>query len=159
MDVRGRYVATGGSDALVNLWSPHDWIGQRAIPYSEYVGRIVLRPALIILALRLHRSKIVSAAFSSDGEYVASAGEAASFFDVVSYARATLILALGVGLTVIFLPFIRSTSRKRRQASIIRAYHSGVIHEVSHGILPSISWLLRVVRGDRRRGLVFGDRN
>lgn len=37
VDIRGCYVATGGADALVNLWEPQEWICQRSIPNAEYV--------------------------------------------------------------------------------------------------------------------------
>ncbi|KAF9515242.1 hypothetical protein BS47DRAFT_1294173 [Hydnum rufescens UP504] len=60
-DTRGRYVATGGSDSLVNVWDVQDWICLRTIPNAE--------------------STVVAVAFSCDGEYVASACES-SYLDI-----------------------------------------------------------------------------
>lgn len=35
VDPRGRYIATGGSNALLNLWEVQDWICVRTIPNAE----------------------------------------------------------------------------------------------------------------------------
>ena len=38
VELRGRYVATGGGDALVNVWDTQQWICQRTIPSAEYAS-------------------------------------------------------------------------------------------------------------------------
>ncbi|KAF8316878.1 WD40 repeat-like protein [Clavulina sp. PMI_390] len=55
VDVRGRYLATGGGDALVNLWDPLEWICERTLGAAE--------------------SRIVGVASSHDGEWTAGACE------------------------------------------------------------------------------------
>jgi len=61
VDPRGRYVATGGADALVNVWDVGEWICLRTIASAE--------------------SSVVTSAFSYDGEWIASACES-NYLDI-----------------------------------------------------------------------------
>ncbi|KAF8339034.1 WD40-repeat-containing domain protein [Cantharellus anzutake] len=61
VDTRGRYIASGGSDALVNIWDIQDWICVRTISNAE--------------------SPVVATAFSCDGEFIASSSES-NYIDI-----------------------------------------------------------------------------
>jgi len=55
-DPRGKYLATGGADAIVNLYDVSEWICIRTVTTAE--------------------STVVSVGFSFDGEYLASGCDA-----------------------------------------------------------------------------------
>ncbi|KAK0464504.1 WD40-repeat-containing domain protein [Desarmillaria tabescens] len=64
---RGRYLASGGFDSIVNLFDLTEWICARTITACEYVSLFLL----LFLPTSPCRHQISSLSFSHDGEYLA----------------------------------------------------------------------------------------
>jgi THO complex subunit 3 len=84
LDPRGRYLASGGYDSIVNLFDTSEWIAARTITVCECVRSIP--PFWIGLNRRADRhccrQAISDLSFSHDGEYLAIAG-AGNYIDIV----------------------------------------------------------------------------
>ena len=83
LDPRGRYLASGGFDSIVNLFDTSEWIAARTITVCEYV----LLPRgdsskLTMMSYPNDRQAISDLSFSHDGEYLAIAG-AGNYIDIV----------------------------------------------------------------------------
>lgn len=79
LDSRGRYLATGGADALVCLWDTEEWYCQKTLGKFDYPVRAL--------------------SFSWDGEYLASASEE-HIIDIVSPFCSVSIVQQLIGLSV-----------------------------------------------------------
>ena len=85
LDPRGRYLASGGFDSIVNLFDTSEWIAARTITVCECVFYCLLPLCLYSTASRLTlnaRQAISDLSFSHDGEYLAIAG-AGNYIDIV----------------------------------------------------------------------------
>ena len=83
LDPRGRYLASGGFDSIVNLFDTSEWIAARTITVCEYVFCFVYSRARQASKLTLNaRQAISDLSFSHDGEYLAIAG-AGNYIDIV----------------------------------------------------------------------------
>src|SRR5712672_1794427 len=80
LDPRGRYLASGGYDSIVNLFDTSEWIAARTITVCECVRRCHWIGAL---TSSCRRQAISDLSFSHDGEYLAIAG-AGNYIDIVS---------------------------------------------------------------------------
>ena len=83
LDPRGRYLASGGFDSIVNLFDTSEWIAARTITVCECVFCFVYSRARQASKLTLNaRQAISDLSFSHDGEYLAIAG-AGNYIDIV----------------------------------------------------------------------------
>ena len=76
----GKYLATGGSDALIALFDTTDWISQRTL--SDYVGAI----------------KGVS--FSFDGSYICGACDEGNSIDIYHVETGDLVHTVATGFPI-----------------------------------------------------------
>lgn len=79
LDPRGRYLASGGLDSIVNLFDTSEWIAARTITVCEcvlYYHTPCIKPT------PRGRQAISDLSFSHDGEYLAIAG-AGTYIDIV----------------------------------------------------------------------------
>lgn len=79
LDPRGRYLASGGADSIVNMFDLNDWICARTITICEYVIVVGLLENII---QTIYRYSINALSFSHDGEYLAIAN-AGTYIDIV----------------------------------------------------------------------------
>jgi THO complex subunit 3 len=65
MDPRGKYLAVGGSDALISLWDTQDWMCKHTLGHME--------------------GPLRSVAFSWDGSYVVGGSDEGTGLEIVSF--------------------------------------------------------------------------
>jgi THO complex subunit 3 len=81
LDPRGRYLASGGFDSIVNLFDTSEWIAARTITVCECVVTSTVGDSGKLTASNA-RQAISDLSFSHDGEYLAIAG-AGNYIDIV----------------------------------------------------------------------------
>ena len=82
LDPRGRYLASGGFDSIVNLFDTSEWIAARTITVCECVAPLGCGLERELTTQRNARQAISDLSFSHDGEYLAIAG-AGNYIDIV----------------------------------------------------------------------------
>jgi len=87
MDPKGKYLATGGSDALISIWDTNDWICVRTLDKAEHPIR--------------------SVSFSFDGAFIAAGSDEAMPIDIVSL----FFLCSVVFITLVYGVVTAETSR------------------------------------------------
>ncbi len=88
LDPRGRYLASGGFDSIVNLFDTSEWIAARTITVCECVVSCVSHSTY----LTAPRQAISDLSFSHDGEYLAIAS-AGNYIDIVRYCSSLFPLS------------------------------------------------------------------
>jgi len=79
-DPRGKYIASGGHDSIVNLFDVSEWICARTITCCEWV----LSPVAHFVLSHISNSHAINAlSFSHDGEYLAISNTS-TYIDIVS---------------------------------------------------------------------------
>ncbi|KAG6861575.1 hypothetical protein C0995_014871 [Termitomyces sp. Mi166 len=81
LDPRGRYLASGGFDSIVNMFDLNEWICARTITVSEYVPLFLLSSFNERSSELWNRNAINALSFSHDGEYLAIAN-AGNYVDI-----------------------------------------------------------------------------
>ncbi len=79
LDPRGRYLASGGLDSIINMFDLNDWICARTITICECVNMSL---HLFSGSHLLSRNAVNGLSFSYDGEYLAIAS-AGTYIDIV----------------------------------------------------------------------------